>query len=253
MTQKSDELRLSIPEFNRIELIERSDVLLINQFSLLPFHMIREMVKKAKHIFAAEFPHFSPEEFEQLAKLAHEAGTIVQFTNPYYYLPAVQWLEKNLHQPSFITVSCFKNSPGERDPLIPLLLMLDEITVTDLKKSNALSFNAHPEGSVFNNLRLEFGDATVASLNFGIQAKPDEFRIEAISTGQVISLDFSGNRFTSNDHPIDLSPHEGINEFDVFLENIKTQKNPATSIEKYLSVLRDVQKIEDKLAQFSPE
>src|SRR5690554_3193119 len=70
--------RMQVPEFNRIELIERSDVLFINKFSLLPFSLICEMVKKSKHIFAASFPDLTSEEMNQLIKLADEARCVIQ-------------------------------------------------------------------------------------------------------------------------------------------------------------------------------
>ena len=65
-----DDFRLPVPEFNRIELIERSDALLINRFSLLPFDMLCSMVKKSKHFFATSHPAFTPEQSLHLAKLA---------------------------------------------------------------------------------------------------------------------------------------------------------------------------------------
>jgi len=78
--------RISAPEFNRIELIERSDALLINRFSLLPFQLICDIVKKSKHFFAASYPELTAEECSQILKLRNEAQTVIQVINPHTHM-----------------------------------------------------------------------------------------------------------------------------------------------------------------------
>ena len=161
--------RFTIPEFNKIELIERSDALLINHFSLLPFQLLCDIVRKSKHIFATEYPDISIQECRDLTKLANEAQTVFQVINPFYYLPALQWLNKNLKKPAYLDISFFKGKPEQTEWLTPLLLMLKEITGTIPKKISAMAFQINEPQSEFNNLRLEFGNASSVNLNFGLK------------------------------------------------------------------------------------
>ena len=128
-------LKLQAPEFNRIELIERSDALIINRFSLLPFALLCDMVKQSKHFFAASYPNLTQNEINQLAKLAQEAKTVIQIANPLYYMPAMQWLAKNLKKPAYVDVTYFNQDAAEKNTLLLLLLMLKDITGTIPKKS----------------------------------------------------------------------------------------------------------------------
>jgi len=45
ISERLDSFQFSIPELNRIELIERADVLVIDNSSLLPFKILSDIVK----------------------------------------------------------------------------------------------------------------------------------------------------------------------------------------------------------------
>lgn len=242
--------RYSIPEFNRVELIERSDALVINRFSLLPFQLLCDVVKKSKHIFATEYPAIGIEECRELAKLANEAQTVFQINNPYYFSPAIQWLNQNLKKPTYIDISYFKTDFEETEPLLPLLFMLKDITGTDPRKINAISFTQTYSEYRFNNVRLEFGDASTVNINFG-QANYNEFKMRAWSAGQVVSFNMQTKNYSYNNSTPVLSDFKSINEFDEFV-NSTLKKSPIRSgISEYLSVLQTIDRIKAKLDQFS--
>jgi hypothetical protein len=240
----------SIPEFNRIELVERSEALLINRFSLLSFQLLCNIVKKSKHIFAAEYPALNFKECQQLAKLAKEAKTIVQVTNPFFFYPAIQWMNKNLKKTAFIDISFFKEGLEGIEPLLPLLLMLKGLGGIVPKKTGVVSFHPAPAKSEFTNVRLEFGDASVVNINFGRIGSHEEFKVRAWTAAQVISLNFTAGNYTCNDLPIDLSHYKGANELDVFIENTTNKDMEATGLEEYLTGLQIIQNIKNKMAQF---
>ena len=243
--------RLSAPEFNRIELIERSDVLMINRFSLLPFQMLCDMVKKTKHIFAASYPKLTVEECSQLAKLAQEAQTIIQITNPFYYFPAMQWLNKNIKKPVFINVNYFRNEMPGPDTLFQLLLMLKSVTSSIPKKTSAATFQNKPGNSIFNNFQLEYNDGTKVSVSYGKTDSPETFNIKTFASDQFGRFDFLNKEFFINKSPLDLSPLENENETDSFLNAIIQKKQSSTSLEDYLSVIQSVQAIQAKLDRYS--
>jgi len=242
--------RFSIPEFNRVELIERSDALMINRFSLLPFQLLCNIVKKSKHIFATEYPAISIEECRELAKLATEAQTVVQVNNPLYFLPAIQWLNTNLKKPAYIDISYFKTDFEETDPLLTLLFMLKDITGTEPRKINAISFRKTANEFEFNNARLEFGDASTVNINFG-KSHTEEFKIRAWAAGQVVTFNMKTKNYSFNSAPPDLAPFKGLNEFDKFVESSANKSQNLSSINDYLSVLQTLERIRAKLTQVS--
>jgi len=244
-----DDLYYPVPEFNRIELIERCDILLVNHFSLLPFNMIRNAIKKTTHIFAVDYPPFSKEECEELIKLSVEAQTIFQVKNPLLYEPSLIWLNNNIKSPAFLDISFFRQDYQLTERLTELLLMLNIITGASPKKIDAISFQSPNVRTEFNNLRLDYGNAEIVNLNFGKQYS-DEFIIKAYSKGKTAFLNFTDHSFIYNNSPIDLTPYSSSDEFDIFIENIVEKKQPATGIDNYLSALRTIMHIKTKLAQF---
>lgn len=240
-----------IPELNRIDLIERSDALMINNFSLLSFQTICSIVKKSKHIFALEYPDIDIEECRQLVNLAREAKTIVQVTNPFSFLPAIRWLNRNLNKPAFIDISLFENSIKEPGALMSMLLMLKESTGIAPKNIGALSFHSASEKMNFNNVRLQYGDASVVNMNFGQTGSPPQFTVKAWSAGQDILLHFTGDSYQCNNFPINLSQFKNENELDLFVEKTINNTIHSTGIEDYLTALQTIQKIKSKLSQFS--
>ncbi len=175
----------SIPEFNRIELIERADIILIDNSSLLPFKILCDIVKKSKHIFTTEYLKLTIEECTQLVKLTNESGSVVQVSNPFYFKPSVQWLNDNFSTPAYLDISYFSSEVNE-DSLFQLLMMLLGITGISPKKIGAITFQSKQTDSNFHNVRLEFNDASVVNLNYGRLEPLNEFKIKAYSPGKFV-------------------------------------------------------------------
>lgn len=239
----------TIPEFNRIELIERADIILMDNTSLLPFKLICDIVKKSKHIFTTEYLKLTIEECTQLVKLTNESGSVVQVSNPYFFTPAIQWLNKNITTPVYIDISYFKPEI-DTDSIYPLLMMLLGVTGVSPKKIGAIAFHSKESDSEFNNVRLEFNDASVVNINYGRFDQLNEFKIKAFSPGQFITLNFNSKIFQRHNNPIDLASYSNTNEFDTFINTILNKTQMVSSIEDYLIVLHAVQKINKKLDQF---
>ena len=240
----------SIPEFNRIELIERADIILMDNSSLLPFKLLCDIVKKSKHIFTTEYLKLTIEECTQLVKLTNESGSVVQVSNPYYFTPAIQWMNDNIAMPVYIDISHF-TSEMSNDSLYPLLMMLLGTTGASARKISAITFHSKQTNSNFYNVRLEFNDASVVNLNYGQFEPLNEFKIKAYSPGKFVTLNFNTKTFYSNNTPINLSPYSSTNEFDTFIETIVNKSPTISSIEDYLIVLSAAQKINKKINQFT--
>ncbi len=243
--------RLHAPEFNRMELIERSDALLINKFSLLPFQLVCDMIKKNRHIFAISYPDLSFEECSIMAKLAGEAKTVIQIVNPLYYKPPVMWLNKYIKKPSFTSVSRFYKNIPETDTLLTLLLMLQNAIGTGQKKTSAVSFKSIQTGNDFMNIYLELNDGSVIQFNTGKMVDTEEFIIKSYASNQFAFMDIAQNLLSLNNQTIDLSDYEEQNEIHDFLNSILQNKKAVTSIEKFATALQMKHSILDKLNRYN--
>ncbi len=240
----------SIPEFNRIELIERADIVLLDNSQPLPFNFLCDIIKKSKHIFTTEYLKLTIEECNQLVKLANESGSVVQVNNPYYFTPAIQWVNNHVSTPAYLDISYFKPDITE-NPLYSLLMMLLGITGISPKKIGAIKFHSKKSESNFYNVRLEFNDASVVNLNYGQFDSLNEFKIKMYSPGEFITLNFIAKTYQSNNSPIDLSGYSTTNEFNTFINSIENRTHVTSSIEDYFIILSAVQKINKKINQFT--
>ena len=245
-----DGFHFSIPEMNRVELIERSDILLVDNSSPLPYKMLSEIVKKSKHIFATEYLNINIDECSQLVKLANESGSVFQVTNPYYFSPVVQWMNDHVSMPTFLDILDFTGAGEKGDKLYPIIFMLLGLTGISPKKVGAVTFSSTPNKSEFTNVRLEFGDASVVNISFGNIESLEEFKIRAYSRDQFITLNLSRKTYACNNKPIELTDYMGISEFDWFLNSIQNKTKKKSCIEDYLIAMYLVQKINKKIAQF---
>jgi hypothetical protein len=245
-----DSFHFSIPEYNKVELIERSDVLILDNTSLMPFKLLTDIVRKSKHVFMAGYLNLTIEECTQLVKLANESGSVVQVSNPYYFSPAIQWLGKNVSSPVFLDILDFANANSNENLLYPIILMLLDITGISPKKVGAVTFNSSPDKSDFTNVRLEFGDASVVNLSYGSLESLEEMKMRVYSKNNFITLNFTRNIFMCNNQPIDISAYSGTNETDWFVDTIHGKNKGKSSLEDYLIAMYLSQKINKKIAQF---
>lgn len=240
----------SIPEFNRVELIERAEILLVDNSTLLPFELFCDIVKKGKHIFMTEYLNLSVEELEHLIKLAQESRSVVQVTNPFFYLPGIQWLNDKLPKPFFLDISKFSSDKNFRNSIFPLLLMLKGFAGLDTKKINAISFRLDERESGFTNVRLEYGNASVVNINFGNQVSFNKFNIKGFSNDLFVTMKFNNDTFMINNKRIDLSNYFSMTELDSFIDSILNQNQQNGNLEDYLLANLLVQVIDKKISKF---
>lgn len=247
-----DSFHFSIPEYNKVELIERADVLLIDNASLMPYKLLSDIVRKSKHVFTAGYLNLTIDECSQIVKLANESGSVIQISNPYFFTPVMQWLSNNISSPVFLDITDFTES-NQENLLYPIILMLLDITGISPKKVGAVTFNSSPNKSDFTNVRLEFGDASVVNISYGSLESLEEFKVRIYSKNNFISLNFTRGNFVWNNQPIDLSVYENINETDYFVETILNKARRKSTLEDYLIAMYLSQKINKKIAQFFGE
>lgn len=240
----------SIPEFNRVELIERADVLLIDNSSRLPFDLLCNMVKKSKHIFTTEYLDLSVEECQELVKLSQESGSVIQVSNPYFFTAGVQWLNDNLSSPLFLDIKNYSNNLDKTEALYPLLLMLVELTGINPKKVGVVAFESLEKETNFANIRLEFANASVVNLSFGNQIDSNTFRAEAYAKSQNVSMDFIGENYSLNKEDLDLSGFTIVSEFDSFIDAIQNRSQKNSCLKDYLAAIVLGETINKRIMQY---
>ncbi len=240
----------SIPEFNKVELIERADIIIIDNSSSIPFDMFQNIIKKSKHIFVVEYLNITIDECAELVKLTAESGSVVQVINPIYYTPAIQWLNKNISMPLFLDISRFTSETTFKKTLFPLLLMLKDITGISSKKAGAITFELADKEISYTNIRIEFNDASVVNINLETQLSVDKFNIRGFSKNQFVTFNFNEEIFLSNNSTINFSDDFTVNEYDVFIESIQNQSQKSNNLEDYYSAIQLVDVIEKKITQF---
>ncbi len=238
---------LSVPEFNRIELIERADALIINRFTLLPFQQLCDMVKRSKHFLAVTYPELTIDECTHLAKLIDEAQTVVQFSNPFSYLPAVRWLNRNLKKPAFIEVFCFEKESFGTNKKLQLLLMLADVTRSKPKKIRAVAYRSEPAGGDYTNLQLEYDNGLVVSFHTGKNEQVQEFKIKSYAFDQFTEINLTKGSSHCNHQTIDLSPFKKGDETDAFIQAVLKKNINTTGINEYLLALQTLRQIESRL------
>ena len=247
---KLDSFHFTLPEFNRIELIERADVLILDNSSSMPFKILSEIVKKSKHAFTTEYLNLTIDECTQLVKLANESGSVVQVSNPYYFTPQIQWLNNNISTPVFLDILDFTKTKDNNKLLYHIILALIDITGISPKKVGAVTFNSDSNNSAFTNVRLEFGDASVVNISYGLLESLEEFKLRVFSKNNFLSFNFSRNTFICNNQQVDLSEFEKVSEFNYFIDTIEGKAKKKSCLEDYLIAMYLVQKINKKITQF---
>lgn len=248
-----DSFHFSIPEYNKVEVIERADALVIDNSSLMPFKLLADIVRKSKHVFLAGYINLTIDECSQLVKLANESGSVIQVSNPYYFTPAIQWLSNAVSSPVFLDIVDFTKINVRENLLYPIIMMLIDITGISPKKVGAVTFNSNPNKSDFTNVRLEFGDASVVNISYGSLEPLEEYKIRIYSKNHFISLNFTRNNFVCNNQIIDLSAYTHISETDYFIDTILGKNRIKSTLEDYLIAMYLSQKINKKIAQFFSE
>lgn len=249
---ETEDYRLPVPEFSRIELIKSVDALFINRFSSLSFRMLSEIIRESKPFFATSYPNLSPEECAQLSKLAREAKTVIQVANPYFYLPPVQWFNQNIKKPAYIDLFLSKKEEEKfEDLLIQLLLMLKEMTDSKPKKINAIFFEMKQENELFRNINLEYGDGSIVNLNIKYSANQEEFTIKTYARNQFAAFDMINAAGTCNNSVVNLDDSTEHNEVFAFFDAIGSSKTQTTNLDDYSAAIQTVKIILARIEKYT--
>jgi len=241
------EYRFSIPEYNRIELIERSDAIFLEDSALVPYSLLKDSIKRRKHIFFSEYPDFSEEQSLELIKLIDEAGTVVQIKNPLYFNSIVQCMAKKTSQPFYLAAEIILPTEEQYGQILwDIVLLLLKMGQAVPKKNKALNISHRSKKYNFRNIRLEFTDSSALEMNITYPAENKKFTLKVVSGEDIFDMNIISNQVHSKLSTANIKT-DFIKEYESFFKSVIKKQPPLTGINEYLTALRTIQDIRSKI------
>jgi hypothetical protein len=238
---------LSVPEYAKAALIEASDAIIIERPEMVNFEMIKEAIKKSKHLFLSDLPDISSAQCLELQKLAGEAGNVVQVRNPLLEDPSAGWIADHWQEPAYISI--FEGAEifqDKRSLLLKMLLYAQELFKASPQKIRVSGVYNQGDRYSFLNIRLDY--ATYSAINLELlHQSANELKIRAALPRKFLET-AGNNQFYINHQKFHADPSHK-NCFSSFLGNLKAgyQRSGAS-----LSALHQVLvTYEDLLRKFS--
>lgn len=240
----------SIPEFNRVELIERADILIIDSSSMLPFDLLCETLKKGKHVFTIGYPDLSVDECDSLIKLADESGSVFHISNKDYYEKGFEWLRENKKIPVFIDILKDSSSGQQKEEILSLLLLLNGITNLEFKRLTVTAFDSQNNEVSFLNIRMDFGNASAVNITVKSVAEPESFLLKFYSVNQFGTYDVRSNELVLNGEKIEDLDGRVASDFDCFVSAIHENVMGCVDLEVFKMALLAYKSIKKKMDLF---
>jgi len=246
------EYDFSIPEYNRVELIERCDAVILEDSAHVPYSLIIDAIKRNKHIFFFGYPDFTEIQCQELIKLIEEAGTVVQITNPLFYNSSVQCLVHNTSTPFYLSVDINRPYSNYTHKVLWDILFLVTKMGQTLPKKIKTFYAEHKEKSYqFINIRNEYSDSSVLDLNLTLEEKNEKYQFRVISENNYFDLNLINNQIsgkTGKKRAVHTKKSEIVKEYESFFKAIIKKQLPLTGISEYSVVLKIVEEINGKIS-----
>jgi hypothetical protein len=201
---------LTLPEFNRTELVKSSDFLIVENSNLLLPDLIKTAIKSNKHLYITDYPLISPEQCMELLKLADEAKTMVHICNYPGSESFTNWLNENWKEPAYLNL--FETLPTLPDKLTYLtkyLLFALSLFKSPPQKIRVSGIHQPDSDYYFINVRLDF--PSYSTFNLEILIQPNTSRnIKIAMPGKFLSCDLTSAKATLNQKEISL-PSSRVN------------------------------------------
>jgi len=237
-TQASD-FGYSIPEYNRIELIERVDAIFIDDASLIPYTLLRDTIKRGKHFFFAGLPNFTTEQCAELSKIIDEAGTVVQVKNPLFFNTPIQFIAAETTSPAYFEFeACTKNKSAENFNLTEVFMLALKISGRAPKKIRQLYCGGSEDIFTFHNIRIEFADSSLFTLNIYTSCENEKTELKAISENNLFEYNFLAGTLKTKGAAANVKIQGTAKEYESFFKSVIKRQPPVTGINDYLTALK---------------
>ena len=242
---------MSVPEYARNALMDVSDALIVDKSAMVSFDMLKDAVRKYRHVYITDVPELIPSQCVELQKLVDEAGTIVQIRNPLMDTPFANWIRTNIQEPLYVShIESYSELPEKRRLFLRLLMFAYALLQTTPQKVRVTGVHHNESGFVFVNVRLDYASNT--AVNFEIQSpSANETKTRVILPGKLLEVSPAGQMTVngSNFHP-DTPVRSELSQF---IENLKSGKlEQGSGLPVLHPVLITFDEIGRKLSQYIP-
>lgn len=251
MMNNSGSSLMSVPEYARNALLEVSDALIVDRSAMVSFDMLKDAVRKYRHVYITDVPELTPSQCVDMQKLVDEAGCIVQIRNPLMDTLFANWARKNLQEPLYVShMEGYTGLPEKRSLFLRLLMFAYALLQTAPQKVRVTGVHHNESGFVFVNVRLDY--ASNSAVNFEIQSPSgNESRTRVVVPGKMLEVAPSGQ--TTLNGAVFQPEAPVISELAQFLDNLKSGSLvQGSGLSVLSSALVTYEEIGRKLSQYIP-
>jgi hypothetical protein len=251
MIEQADDMFLSVPECNRKELVEASDIIVVDHTTLMYPDLLVFAIKNNKHLFINDFPDISPEETLELFKLSEEAKTAVYIRNPFMDEPITEWLYENRREPSYI--SYFDTEvefPEKKSFLLKYLFYAAILFDTQPQKIRVSGIHLPASSFNFVNIRLDYSSNSTFNLELLIQPHVEK-TFKAAIPGKFLYGDFITGNALLNNRNLSLGKN-AKNSLVNFLKSVGSDSfYRLTNLNTYISTLQTLHNLLGKIKMYT--
>ncbi len=252
MLEQPEGKYLSIPEYNRQELIEVADALIVDRTNLLFPDLLKTALKSRKHIYITDFPNFQAEECFQILKLAEEARTAVWIENPLRYEPFTGWIGGHWREPAYISLfEARSRLPELNDFLIRYLFYAYSLFRTKPQKIRTNGFSQQEEDFFFVNLRLDYPDYSVFNLELLVQGRVLR-KVKAAMPGIFVEGDCLTGKGTLNRENFNETQLHGNSLYDFFSGYNENTIYSKSNLSDYYATIQTLEEVIRKIELYTP-
>lgn len=252
MIDETERNSLSIPEYNRMELVDAADLLIVDRSQLLLPDLLRDAVKKGKHLYINDYPELLPDQCFDLLKLAGEAQTVIHICNHLLSENLTGWLSHNWQEPAYITLfESLPELPDKRVFLIKNLFYAFSLFKSYPQKIRVSGIHQPDNGFYFISIRLDY--STYSTFNLELLIQPGGSRtIQAAMPGKYLAGDFLTRKAFLNQKEIVIPAPPGDRVFDFIHRHADENFPQSANFDLYYSTLVVVQDVLRKIDHFTP-
>lgn len=155
------------------DLMDISDAILLLSDKSIGIDLIRQLLRKSKHVYLKSIPNFQFREIKELIDLEKEAGTGTFIYNPFNYIPYFNPAKHYYEKPFLINLRTSFEGDTIRasHEMLLLLTALSRVAQSNLKKLDVFGLS-EPTVRLIISLRIEFNNGCVINLTISQEKLP---------------------------------------------------------------------------------